>query len=95
MSEPAGSILCAAAPSSRAFIAGRTVQGCGAAGILQGALVIITNTVPLEKRPFYLSVVISSFGLCVKIGPLLGGTFTEHASWRWCFWMFVSLQSRS
>lgn len=74
------------------FIVGRAIQGCGAAGILQGALVIITKTVPLAQRPFYISIVISAFGLCVKIGPLLGGVFTEHASWRWCFWMLVSLE---
>ncbi|KAF2746810.1 MFS general substrate transporter [Sporormia fimetaria CBS 119925] len=86
-----GSILCAAAPSSKIFIIGRAVQGIGAAGILQGALVIITRTVPLQKRPFYISVVISAFGLCVKIGPLLGGTFTDHVSWRWCFWINVPI----
>lgn len=90
-----GSILCAAAPSSTVFILGRAIQGCGAAGILQGALVIITRSVPLEKRPFYISIVISAFGLCVKIGPLLGGAFTQRANWRWCFWMYVTLYQRA
>ncbi|KAF2692141.1 MFS general substrate transporter [Lentithecium fluviatile CBS 122367] len=84
-----GSILCAAAPTSNVFIAGRAIQGCGAAGILQGALVIITRTVPLEKRPFYMSIVISAFGLYVKNGPLIGGAFTQNVTWRWCFWINV------
>ncbi|XTI91378.1 major facilitator superfamily domain-containing protein [Cenococcum geophilum] len=86
-----GSILCAAAPTSTAFIVGRAIQGCGAAGILQGALVIITRTVSLEKRPFYISIVISAFGLCVKIGPLIGGAFTQNVTWRWCFWINVPI----
>ncbi|KAF2475927.1 MFS general substrate transporter [Lindgomyces ingoldianus] len=86
-----GSILCAAAPSSPVFIAGRAIAGCGAAGLLQGALVIITNTVPLQKRPLYLGVVISVFGICVGIGPVLGGTFSDHATWRWCFWINVPI----
>ncbi|KAF2682030.1 MFS general substrate transporter [Lentithecium fluviatile CBS 122367] len=66
-----GSILCAAAPTSAVFIAGRAIAGVGAAGLLQGALVIITHTVPLEKRPLYMSIVISVFG-----------TFTGKISWR-------------
>jgi hypothetical protein len=75
-----------AAPNSTAIIIGRVIQGCGAAGILQGALVISTNTVPLQKRPLYISIVIIAFGLCVKIGSLLRGTFTELPMG---FWMYV------
>ncbi|KAN0074851.1 Major facilitator superfamily domain containing protein [Elaphomyces granulatus] len=86
-----GSVLCAAAPSSSVFIAGRAIAGCGAAGLLQGALVIITHSTPLEKRPFYMAIVISVFGICVGIGPVLGGTFTQHVSWRWCFWINVPI----
>lgn len=82
-----GSILCAAARSSAVFITGRAIAGCGAAGLFQGALVIITNSVALEKRPLYMGIVISAFGICIGIGPVLGGTFAERVSWRWCFWM--------
>lgn len=83
----AGSILCAAAPTSEVFILGRAIAGIGAAGILQGALAIITFTSPLEKRSGRFAVVISVFGLAVCLGPVLGGVLTDHASWRWCFWM--------
>ncbi|KAF2242995.1 permease of the major facilitator superfamily [Trematosphaeria pertusa] len=86
-----GSIICAVAPKSTVFILGRAIAGCGAAGLFQGALNIITNTVPLEKRPLYLGIVISVWGISVCIGPVLGGAFTQNISWRWCFWINVPI----
>ncbi|KAF2680027.1 efflux pump antibiotic resistance protein [Lentithecium fluviatile CBS 122367] len=82
-----GSIICAAAPKSAVFIVGRAISGCGAAGLFQGALNIITNAVPLEKRPLYMGIVISVFGISACAGPVLGGAFTEDVSWRLCFWI--------
>jgi MFS family permease len=84
-----GSILCASAPSSPVFIFGRAIAGVGAAGIFQGALGVVGFIAPLEKRPTYFGIVISVFGLATCFGPIMGGAFTDHASWRWCFWMFV------
>lgn len=88
MNDIAGSVICAAAQTSDVFIFGRALAGCGAAGLFQGALNIITATVPLAKRPLYLSAVISVFGISICVGPVLGGAFTQNVSWRWCFWMY-------
>lgn len=85
----AGSVICAAARNSPMFILGRAIAGVGAAGLFQGALGIVGYTVPPAKRPMYLSIVVSVFGLATCFGPVLGGAFTSKVSWRWCFYMYV------
>ena len=75
------------------FILGRAIAGVGAAGLFQGALNIVGYTVSLEKRPLYLVIVGSVFGLASCFGPVLEGVFTSDISWRWCFWMHVCCQS--
>lgn len=74
---------------SAVFVAGRTIAGIGAAGLIQGALAIITYIAPLEQRPLYIGAIISVFGISACGGPILGGVLTDHVGWRWCFWMSV------
>ncbi|KAH8667075.1 major facilitator superfamily protein [Xylariales sp. PMI_506] len=86
-----GSIVCAAAPSSIAFIIGRAITGLGGAGSMVGASVIMVELVPLQKRPKYQGFLGAVFGLSSIIGPLIGGLLTTKASWRWCFWINVPI----
>lgn len=82
-----GSLICGAAPNSVALIVGRAIAGLGSAGIFSGAQIICAYTVPLEKRAIYTGLIGGTYGLASVIGPLLGGAFTDHASWRWCFYI--------
>ncbi|CZT12494.1 related to DHA14-like major facilitator, ABC transporter [Rhynchosporium agropyri] len=84
-----GSTLCAAAPNSVALIIGRAIAGAGYGGLYTGVLLIIVDTVPLKRRPLYMSVVGSMSAVSAVAGPLLGGVFTDSAKlkWRFAFWI--------
>ncbi|KAJ9497859.1 hypothetical protein H2202_006462 [Exophiala xenobiotica] len=82
-----GSVLCGAAVNSTMLIVGRAVAGCGAAALFSGGMTIIGYSVPLRKRPIYIGLLSSLFGVASVVGPLLGGAFTDRISWRWCFYI--------
>jgi hypothetical protein len=75
-----GSVLCAAAVNSRMLIIGRAVAGIGAAAIFSGGMTIVGYSVPLRKRPIYIGLLSSMFGISSVIGPILGGALTDSKS---------------
>ena len=87
-----GTLLCApTAKSFNVFFAGRAIQGIGGGGIITMSLVIYADIVPLRQRPKYLALVQAAWAVGTILGPLIGGLFVDHSTWRWCFYINVCL----
>jgi MFS family permease len=55
--------------------------------IFVSVITIIAQITRLEQRPALFGAFGAVFGLSSVIGPLMGGAFTDHVSWRWCFYI--------
>ncbi|HWE66448.1 MAG TPA: DHA2 family efflux MFS transporter permease subunit [Acidimicrobiales bacterium] len=82
-----GSALCGLAPSVALLVAGRVIQGGGAALLLPSSLGLLLSAFPAERR----SQVVALWGgvgaLAVATGPTLGAALITADNWRLVFYV--------
>jgi len=86
-----GSFFCGLSENMTTLIIFRAVQGIGGGGLAVTATALIGEVIPLRERGKYQGALGAVFGVTTVLGPLLGGLFTDHLSWRWAFYVNVPI----
>lgn len=81
----AGSAACAAAWNMPSLIAFRALQGIGAGSIMATVNTLAGDLYPVQQRGVVQGWLSSVWAVAAVAGPVVGGVFVEHASWRWIF----------
>jgi len=87
----AASAACGVVGSARALIAARAVQGIGAALLVPCSLAIVTATFDGAERGRAIGIWSGFTAITSALGPVGGGWFIDHVSWRAVFFLNLPL----
>jgi EmrB/QacA subfamily drug resistance transporter len=85
----AGSMLSGLSQNMAQLIIFRAFQGIGAGTLMSNAFAVIGDLFSPRERGRWQGIIGATFGLSSLVGPLVGGYLTDHASWRWNFYINV------
>lgn len=87
----AGSLLTGLGHRIDILIAGRILQGIGAAIFTPPCYGLIFDTMPPQKRSFGMGILAGVAGLGLAAGPTCAGYLIYYLSWRWIFYINIPL----
>ena len=80
-----GSLVCGVSPDLGVLLAGRVVQGLGAAAASPASLGLLLAATDGRQRATYAARWTGAAAVGVCLGPFVGGVLTTAGDWRWAF----------
>ncbi|EPE26755.1 MFS general substrate transporter [Glarea lozoyensis ATCC 20868] len=83
----AGCIGCALAKNFNTILICRAIQGAGGGGIVVMTEIVVCDMIPLRLRGEWFGLLSGMYAVGTVLGPIIGGAFAQHVTWRWIFWI--------
>jgi MFS family permease len=83
----AGCIGCALARNFNTILVCRAIQGAGGGGIVVMTEIVVCDMIPLRLRGEWFGLLSGMYAVGTVLGPIVGGAFAQHVTWRWIFWV--------